>query len=110
MEQRERGERHPPVTLPVTRLAHRQIVRERYEPYPRRPDTVLHGERDGGDAALFYGVADQPDGPVAQGSGGREQDDVHPILCELARHLRGGAPGEQASVVYGAHKGEVTAV
>ena len=80
VEQRERGERHPPVPFPVPWLAQRQVVREGHEADPRREYAVLHGQRDGGDAPLFYGVADQPDGPVAEGSGGGQEHSIDPVL------------------------------
>ena len=107
VEQPERGERHPPVPLPVTRLAHRQVVRERHEPDSRRRNAVLHGERDGGDAALFDSVADQPDGPVTKGSRGREQHRIYAILDQLVRGIGGGTFYERGRVVDGAHEGEV---
>ena len=84
-----RGERHPPVPIPVPRLAHRQVVGKRHEADPRRRYTVLHGQRDGWDAPLFYGVADQPDGPVAQGSGGREQHRIDPVFDQSFGDFRG---------------------
>ncbi len=110
MQQLERGEHDLPVLAPLFRLPHGEVVRERHESDPRRRDLPLHGESDRWHSPLFDGPAYQPHGPVAQGSRGREQHDGYPILRELARHLGGGVPGERTSVVYGAHKGEVSVV
>ena len=71
VQQRERGSRYLQVSFVIPRLAHREVVREGDESDPRRPNTALHSQRDRGDAPPFYGFAYQPDGPVAQGSGGR---------------------------------------
>ena len=73
----------------VAWFAHREVVWKWHEAYPRRPDAAFHGQRDGGDAPLFYGVADQSDGPVAQGSRGREQHDVHLIFDQFAGDFGG---------------------
>src|SRR5215212_11756189 len=91
----------------VTWFAHRQVIWEGHEADPRRSDAVLHGQRDGGDAPSFYGVADQSDGPVAQGSRGREQHDVHPVFHQFAGDLGGRTLYEPGRVVDGPHKGEV---
>ena len=107
MEQRERGECDPPVTLTVPGFAHREVVRERHEADPWRTDTMLHGQRDGRDAPLFYGAADQPDGPVTQGSGRREQHRLHTILHQFARDLGGRLLYERGRVVDCSHEGEV---
>jgi hypothetical protein len=53
------------VLLAIMGFAHREVVWEGDEADPRRADAVLHGQGNGGDAPFFYGVADQPDGPVA---------------------------------------------
>ena len=68
VQQRERSQRNLPVNFSIPRFSHREVVREGNEGNPWRPDVALHGERDGGDAPLLYGVAYQPYGPVAQGS------------------------------------------
>ena len=107
VKQCERGERYPPVSLAVTWFTHREVVRERHEADPRRPDAVLHGQRNGGDAPLFYGVADQSDGPVAQGSRGREQHDVNLVFHQVACDFGGRFLYELGRVVDGSHKGEV---
>jgi hypothetical protein len=60
--------------------AHGEVIWEGYEADARRADAVLHSQGYGGDAPLFYGVADQPDGPVAQGSGRREQYYVYLVF------------------------------
>ena len=93
--------------VPIPRLAHRQVVGKVYETDARRFDSMLHGERDGGDAALFDGVADQPDGPVAQGSGRREQHRIDAVFYEFSGHLGGRLLDERRRVVDGAHKGEM---
>src|SRR5919112_6007125 len=79
----------------------------RHEADPRRPDAVLHGQGDGGYAPLLYGVADQPDGPVAQGSRGREQHRVDAVVDQLFGDLGGRLLYQGGRVVYGAHEGEV---
>jgi hypothetical protein len=89
VEQGECGQRYPPVPLVVMGFAYREVVWERHKADPRRSDAVLHGEGNGGDAPFFYGVADQSDGPVAQGSRGREQHDVHLIFDQFAGDFGG---------------------
>src|SRR5215213_4060995 len=91
----------------VTWFAHRQVIWEGHEADPRRSDAVLHGQRDGGDAPSFYGVADQSDGPVAQGSRGGEQHAVHPVFYQFACNLGGRLLYQRGWVVDGSHKGEV---
>ncbi len=71
VEQRERRERDLPVASTVARLPHRAVVRERNPGHPRRLDPILHGQRHRRYPPPLYGVADQPDGPVAQRSRGR---------------------------------------
>jgi hypothetical protein len=107
VEQRERRERDLPVPPPLVRLSHREVVRERHEGHPRRGAPSLHRERDRRYALLLDDPAYQPHGPVTQGSGGREQYGVHPILDELPRHLGGSALDQRFRVVYGTHKGEM---
>ena len=108
MEQRERCERDLPVPSSLVRLSHREVVRERHEGHPWRGGASLHRERDRRYALLLDDPAYQPHGPVAQGSGGREQYGVHPILDEFPRYLGGSALYQWSRVVYGAHKGEVS--
>ena len=107
VEQGECGECYPPVPLAVTWFAHREVVRERHEADPRRPDTVLHGQCNSRDAPFFYGVADQPDGPVAQGSRGREQHDVYVVFYQKTGDFRGRLLHELGRIVDGSHKREV---
>ena len=107
MEQGERGECDPPVPIHVSRLAHRQVVGKRHEADPRRRYTVLHGQRDGWDAPLFYGVADQPHGPVAKWSGGCEQHRIDAVFDQFYGDFGGCLFDERCGVVDGAHKGEV---
>jgi hypothetical protein len=71
--------------------AHREVVREGYKADPRRADAVLHGQGNGGDAPFFYGVADQSDGPVTQGSRWREQHDIYLVFYQLAGDVGGRA-------------------
>jgi hypothetical protein len=92
------------VLFGVTWFAHREIVRERHEADPRRHDAVLHGQCDGGDAPRFYCVADQSDGPVAQGSRGGEQHDVYVVFYEFPGDLGGRLLYERGRVVDGSHK------
>ena len=89
-------------------FAHREVVRERHETDPRCPDAVLHGKCNGGDPPVFDGVADQSDGPVAQGSRGSEQHDVYMVLYEFAGDLGGRILYQMGRVVDGSHKGEVS--
>jgi hypothetical protein len=70
-------------------FAHREVVWEAYEADPRRADAVLHGQGNGGDAPFFYRVADQSDGPVAQGSRRREQHDVYLVFYQYAGDFGG---------------------
>ena len=93
--------------LLVSWLPHGQVVREGHETDPRRSYPMLHGQRDGGDSVLFYGVANQPDGPVAKGSGGREQHRVDAVFDEFSGNLWGRRFDERGRVVDGAHEGEV---
>ena len=95
------------MALPISPFAHRQIVGMGHEPDARCLDAVLHGQGDGGDSALFYGVADQPDGPVTEGSGGREQYRVDAVFDEFSGYLGGRRFDERGRVVDGAHEGEV---
>ncbi len=93
--------------LPVTWFAHREVVRERHEADPRRPYVVFHGQCDSGEAPCFYGVADQPDGPVAKGSRRGEQHDVYLVFHEFAGDFGGRAVHQRGRVVDGSHEGEV---
>jgi hypothetical protein len=95
------------VLLAVMGSAHREVVREWYEADPRRADAVLHGQGNGGDGPFFYSVADQPDGPVAQGSGRCEQYNVYLVFYQLAGDFGGRAFYQRGRIVDGAHKGEV---
>jgi hypothetical protein len=95
------------VRFAIMRFAHREVVREGHEADTWRYDTVLHGQGDGGDAPLFYRVADQPDGPVAQGSRRREQHDVYLVFYEFAGDFGSCAFYQRSRVVDGSHKGEV---
>ena len=106
-EQGECGPRYPPVLFAVTGFAHREVVGERHEGDSWRDHAVLHGQRNGGDAPSLYGVADQSDGPVAQGSRGREQHDVDLVFHQFACDLGGGVLYQRGRVVNCAHKGEV---
>jgi hypothetical protein len=96
------------VSFAIMGFAQREIVWEGYEADPRRADAVLHSQRNGGDAPFFYRVADQPDGPVAQGSRRREQHDVYLVFYQFASDFGGRAFYQQGRVVDGSHKGEVT--
>ena len=91
----------------VVGFAHREIVWKGYEADPWRTDAVLHGQGNGGDAPFFYRFADQPDGPVAQGSGRREKYDVYLVFDQLAGYFGGRAFYQRGRVVYSSHKGEV---
>ncbi len=71
---------------------------------------MLHGERDGGNTLFLDGVAYQPDGPVAQRSGGREQRRVHPVFHKPAGYPGRGLLGEGSGVVDRPHKGEVATI
>jgi hypothetical protein len=93
------------VLLAIMGFAHREVVWEGDETDPRRADAVLHSQGNGGDAPFFHGVADQPNGPVTQGSGRREQHDVHPVFYQFAGDFGGHAFYQR--VVDGSHKGEV---
>jgi hypothetical protein len=95
------------VSFAVMRFAHREVVREGHEADTWRYDTMLHGQGDGGDATFFYRVADQPDGPVAQGSRRREQHDVYLVFYEFAGDFGSGTFYQRGRVVDGSHKGEV---
>src|SRR3712207_3333219 len=88
-------------------FAHREVVWKGYETDARRTDTVLHGQGNGGYAPLFYRVADQPDGPVAQGSRRREQHDVHPVFYQFAGDFGGRIFYKGGRVVDSSHKREV---
>ena len=100
----------PPVALPVARLSHRKVVREGDEGDAGGHHPALHGERNGGYAAPLDGLAYQAHGPVAERSGGRQQDGVDPVLNQLAGHLGGGPLPERARLVDRAHKREVAVV
>jgi hypothetical protein len=95
------------VSFAIMGFAHGEVVREGYEADPRRADAAFHGPGNGGDAPFFYGVADQPDGPVTQGSRRREQDDVYLVFYQFAGDFGGRAFYQKCRVVDGAHKGEV---
>jgi hypothetical protein len=88
-------------------FAHREVIREGHEANTWRYDIMLHGQGDGGDAPLFYRVADQPDGPVAQVSRRREQHDVYLVFYEFASDFGSCAFYQRSRVVDGSHKGEV---
>jgi hypothetical protein len=107
VEQGERGERYAPVSFAVVGFAHWKVVWEGYEADPRRADAMLHSQGNGGDAPFFYRVADQPDGPVAQGSRRREQHDVYLVFYQVAGDFGGRAFCQRGRVVDGSHKGEV---
>jgi hypothetical protein len=107
VEQGECRECYSPVPFAVMEFSHREVVRERHEADPRRPDTVLHGQCNGRDAPFFYGVADQSDGPVAQGSRGREQHDVYVVFHQKTGDLGCRVLYQLGRVVDGSHKGEV---
>jgi hypothetical protein len=95
------------VSFAIMGFAHREVVWEGYEADPRRADAVLHGQGNGGDAPFFYRVADQPDGPVAQGSRRREQHDIYLVFYQIAGDFGGRAFYQRGRVVDGSHKGEV---
>ena len=95
------------MSFAVMRFAHREVIREGHEANTWRYDIMLHGQGDGGDAPLFYRVADQPDGPVAQGSRRREQHDVYLVFYEFAGDFGSCAFYQRSRVVDGSHKGEV---
>ncbi len=107
VEQGECGECYPPVPFAVTWFAHREIVRERHEADPRRPDAVLHGQCNGRDTAAFDSGADQSNGPVAQGSRGSEQHNVYVVFHQFAGDLGCRVLYQLGRVVDGSHKGEV---
>ena len=88
-------------------FAHWEVVWKGYEADPWRTDAVLHGQGNGGDAPFLYCVADQPDGPVAKGSGRREKNDVYLVFDQLAGDFGGRASYQRGRVVDGPHKGEV---
>ena len=52
-------------------------------------------------------MADQPNGPVAQGSGRRKEYDVYLVFYQLAGDFGGCAFYQRGRIVDGAHKGEV---
>jgi hypothetical protein len=95
------------VPFAVMGFAHREVVREGHEADTWCSDTVLHGQGNGGDVPFFYRVADQPDGPVAQGSRRREQHDVYLVFYQFAGDFGGRAFYQRGRVVDGSHKGEV---
>jgi hypothetical protein len=92
------------VSFAVMGFAHREVVRETHETDPRCHDAMFHGQCNCGDAPLFYGVADQPDGPVAQGSRGGEQHDVYVVFYEFAADLGCRVLYERGRVVDGSHE------
>src|SRR5215210_242524 len=110
VEQRQRGERDLPVPPPLVGLPHREVVRERHEGHPRRRHSPLHRERDRRYTLLLDGPADQPHGPVTQGSRGREQHGVHSVLDKLPHHLGSGPLDERSGLMDSRHKGEVPPV
>jgi hypothetical protein len=83
VQQRERGPRYLQVAFAIPGWPIGRLYGKGHEGDPRRPNTALHRQRDRGDATSFYGFAYQPDGPVAQGSGGREQDGSTPSSASL---------------------------
>ena len=96
------------MSFAVMGFAHREVVREGHEADTWRSDTVFHGQGNGRDAPFFYRVADQPDGPVAQGSRRREQHDVYLVFYEFVGDFGGRTFYQRGRVVDGSHKGEVT--
>jgi hypothetical protein len=108
VEQGECGERYVLVSFAVMGVAHRVIVSEGYEADARRADAVLHGQGNGGDAPYFNRVADQPDGPVAKGSGRGEKYNVHLVFYQLVGDFGGRIFYQRGRIVDGSHKGEVT--
>jgi hypothetical protein len=104
VEQGECGECYPPVTLAVTWFAHREVVRERHEADPRRPDTMLHGQCNGGDIPALDSGADQSNGPVAQGSRRSEQHNVYVVFYQFAGDLGCRVLYQLGRVVDGSHK------
>src|SRR5215212_2939203 len=110
VEERERGQRDLPVTPAIARLTHREVVRERDPRHPRRLYPILHRERDRRYPPLLNSFAYQPDGPVAQWSGGREQHRVYLVVCQLPSDLGRALAPEWTGVVDGPHEAEVAAV
>ena len=107
VEQRERGQRDLEVNLGDSGLAHRVVVRERHPRHPRRGYAFLHRERHRRYSTALDLLADQPHGPVAQGSGRRQEDRVHPVADELPGYLRRGLLDQGTGVVDRAHEAEV---
>jgi hypothetical protein len=95
------------VSFAIMGFAHREVVWEGYEADPRRADAVLHGQGNGGDAPFFYRVADQPDGPVAQGSRRREQHDIYLVFYQIAGDFGGRAFYQRGRVVGGSPQEKV---
>jgi hypothetical protein len=104
VEQGECGECCALVSFAVVGFAHRKVVWEGHEADPWRTDAVLHGQGNGGDAPFFYRVADQPDGPVAKGSGRREQHEVYLIFDQLAGDFGGRVFYQRGRVVDRSHE------
>jgi hypothetical protein len=104
VEQGECGERYVLVSFAVMGVAHREVVWEGYEADARRADAVLHAQGYGGDAPYFYRVADQPDGPVAKGSGRREKYDVYLVFYQVASDFGSCHFFQRGQVVDGSHK------
>ena len=88
-------------------FAHGKVVRKGYEADARRADAVLHSQGYGRDAPFFYGVADQPDGPMAQGSGRCEQHEIHLVFYQFVGDFGGRLFYQTGRVMDGSHKGEV---
>jgi hypothetical protein len=94
------------------RVAQRKTGVKRTRRFDLLADAAGEGDGNGCDANRFNGSLDQPNGLIAQPSGGGQNGDVHTVLLEQAGHL-GGGDGDQAVQVRRqnvAHEGEVTPV
>lgn len=94
------------------RVAQRKTGVKRTGRFDLLADAAGEGDGNGCDANRFNGSLDQPNGLIAQSSGGGQNGDVHTVPLKQAGHL-GGGDGDQAVEVRRqnvAHEGEVTPV
>jgi len=110
VQQPERRDRDLPMPSFLPRLPHREVVRERHEGDPRRYNAPLHCQGHRRYSLLLDHPAYQPNGPVTQWSGRREQHGVYPVLQELVGYLGRGLLYQRAGVLDGPHEGEVSVV
>jgi hypothetical protein len=94
------------------RVTERKAGVKRTRRFDLLADAAGEGDGNGCDANRFNGSLDQPNGLIAQPSGGGQNGDVHTVSLEQAGHLGtgGGDQGLDVGRENVAHKREVAVI